>query len=242
MDIQVSNPANAKRCGIDEPKQFYASASNCELFEDMPSSDIEKVISIARCVEFVSGDVIYLVDDPITQVFLLTDGCVKKSQFSESGQEVVLRLAVPGEIISEPTLVSGEKHSSTVVAVQDSQALSWGIVNFNAALKCFPDLRRNVGRILEHRLAELSRRYWELSTKTASPRLANGLIYLADQIGETVDDHVEIKVSQETLGRMIGMNSFSVCRLLSKWRAQGFIRLRRETIEIHSVPRLLSLC
>jgi CRP-like cAMP-binding protein len=223
-------------------KQLCFSAGDCELFEGIPSADVERVISIARAVEFVSGDVVYLADDPVTEVFLLTQGCVKKSQFSESGQEVVLRLAVPGEIISEPTLVSGGRHSSTVLAIQDSKALSWELANFDAALKCFPDLRRNVGRILENRLAELSRRYWEVSTKTASPRLANGLVYLVDQIGERVDDHVEVRVSQETLGRMTGMNSFSVCRLLSKWRAEGIIRLRRETIEIHSVPHLLNLC
>jgi CRP-like cAMP-binding protein len=223
-------------------KQLCFSAGDCELFEGIPSADVERVISIARPVEFVSGDVVYLAGDPVAAVFLLTQGCVKKSQFSESGQEVVLRLAVPGEIISEPTLVSGGKHSSTVLAIQDSKALSWDHANFNAALKCFPDLRKNVGRILENRLAELSRRYWEVSTKTASPRLANGLVYLVDQIGERVDNHVEVRVSQETLGRMTGMNSFSVCRLLSKWRAEGIIRLRRETIEIHSVPHLLNLC
>jgi CRP-like cAMP-binding protein len=227
---------------MESANQFCVSAGNCELFEGIPSADVDRVVSVARPVEFVSGDVIYLADDPITQVFLLTQGCVKKSQFSENGQEVVLRLAIAGEIVSEPTLVSGGKHSSTVLAIQDSKALSWQLENFDAALKCFPDLRRNVGRILENRLAELSRRYWELSTKTASPRLANGLVYLVDQIGERVDDHVEIKVSQEILGRMTGMNSFSVCRLLSKWRAQGIIRLRRETIEIHSVPHLMSLC
>ncbi len=227
---------------MESVRQTCFAPSDCELFEGIPSADVERVVSIARPVEFALGEVVYLADDPINQVFLLTQGCVKKSQFSENGQEVVLRLAVAGEMISEPTLFSGGKQSSSVLAIQNSKALAWELANFNAALKCFPDLRRNVGRILESRLAELSRRYWEVSTKTASPRLANGLLYLADQIGERVDDHVEIKVSQEILGRMTGMNSFSVCRLLSKWRAQGIIRLRRETIEIHSVPNLLSLC
>ena len=227
---------------MEGAKDSCFSTEGCELFVDIPGADVERVISIARVVEFAVGDVVYLADDPINQVLLLTEGCVKKSQFSESGQEVVLRLGVPGEIISEPTLVPGGKHSSTVIAIEDSKALAWEVANFNAALKCFPDLRRNVGRILESRIAELSDRYWQLTTKTASPRLANGLVYLADQIGERVDDHVEIKVSQETLGRMTGMNSFSVCRLLSKWRAQGIIRIRRETIEIHSVAHLLNLC
>lgn len=227
---------------MERPEQFPVGVGESELFEGIPGADIRRVISIARQAEFPAGEVVFLADDPISHVLLLTHGCLKKSQFSEGGQEVVLRLVVPGEIISEPTLVAGGRHSSTVFAIQDSRALAWELANFHSSLKCFPDLRRNVGRILERRLAELARRYWELSTKTASPRLANGLVYLADQIGERVDGHLEVKVSQEILGRMTGMNSFSVCRLLSKWRAQGIIRLRRETIEIHSVPHLMNLC
>jgi len=41
---------------------------------------------------------------------------------------------------------------------------------------------------------------------------------------------------------MTAMTSFSVCRLLTNWEDQGLVKLRREVIEIHSVPRLLELC
>src|SRR5215469_9183715 len=115
---------------MEGPRQFpISAASECELFEGLPTTDVERIVSVARPVEFLPGDVVYLADDPTTQVFLLTRGCVKKSQFSESGQEVILRLVVPGEIISEPTLVAGGRHSSTVLAIQDSRALSWELAN-----------------------------------------------------------------------------------------------------------------
>ncbi len=227
---------------MDRGNHTGTSVANSELFAGVPSFVTEEVASSARPREFASGDVMFFADDPKDQVLLLTDGRAKVSQFSESGREVILRLIVPGEIISELTLVPGGMHSSTAQALQDCKALAWDSASFNSALEHFPELRRNADHILERRLEELTRRFLVVATKTASPRLANGLVHLLDHVGQRVGSHVEINVSQEALGQMTAMNSSSVCRLLSSWKRQGIVKLRKETIEVHSVPHLLSLC
>jgi CRP-like cAMP-binding protein len=218
------------------------SAGDSELFAGVSSLIAEEVVSKARPGTYAAGEAMYLMGDPITQVLLLTDGCVKKSQLSESGIEVVLRLTAPGEIISEHALGSGTTHASTAQALQDCTVLAWESATFFAALRSFPDLRRNAQHILENRLAELSRRFWEVSTKAASPRLANGLVHLLEQIGRQVDGHIEINVTQEVLGQMTALTSTEVCRQLAILKKQGIVRLQRGTIEIHSVPDLMSIC
>ncbi len=156
--------------------------------------------------------------------------------------QVMYFAGVPGEVISELALVSGSKQSSTAQAIQDCKVLAWDSATFEAAIERFPVLRCNAKSILEQRLQELERRFCEVSTETVSPRLAHGLVRLLDQIGHKVNSHVEINVSQEALAQMTAMTSFSVCRLLTNWEDQGLVKLRREVIEIHSVPRLLELC
>jgi CRP-like cAMP-binding protein len=227
---------------------MYASPKKCfsvnrsELFMGVPSHVCEKVISSALPKDFVSGEVIYSVGDPIKQVLLLTDGRAKKSQSSESGREVILRLSVPGEVVSEHALMREGRHTSTALALQDCKVLAWESAAFKAALESHPDLRCNVKRILESRLAELDCRFFEVSTGTASPRLANSLVHLLDHIGQRVNGHIEINVSQEALGQMTAMTPTSVCRLLNTWKRQGLVKLRKEIIEVHSVPLLLGLC
>ena len=216
------------------------SVTGSELFVGIPSCEIEKMVSRARILEFVSGDVIYSMHDPVTQVLLLMDGRIKSSQFSENGQEVVLRLGVPGEIISEPILLPRSKRTSTVVAVQHCKVLAWKSASFNAMVERFPALLKNLDVILRSRLEELSRRFCEVSTKATSPRLAIALISLVDRIGEKVDDHIELRVSQQTLGQMTGMTPNSVWNLLSIWKGRGIVKLRREVVEIHDLPHLLN--
>jgi len=216
--------------------------TSSELFAGLPSSVCTNLLSTARPTEFRSRQVIYFAGDQIEQVFLLTDGRVKITQFSERGTEVILRLCIPGEVISELALVPGSRQSSTAQALQDCKVLAWESATFEAALECFPSLRRNAKRILDRRLAELERRFCEVSTGTASPRLANGLVHLLDQIGHRVNGHIEIDVSQEALGQMTAMTSSSVCRLLTMWEGHGVVKLRKKIIDVHNVPRLLELC
>jgi CRP-like cAMP-binding protein len=213
-----------------------------ELFAGLPSCVCTNILSTARPMDFMSRQVIYFAGDQIEQIFLLTSGRVKITQFSERGTEVILRLCIPGEVISELALVPGSRHASTAQAAQDCEVLAWDSATFEAAMDRFPGLRCNAKRILEQRLQELERRFCEVSTETVAPRLAHGLARLLDQIGRKVNSHVEINVSQEALAQMTSMASFTVCRLLTNWEDQGLLRLRREVIEIHNVPRLLDLC
>jgi len=224
-----------------EAEKYNPLATRSELFAGLSSSVCTYVLSTARLMDVGSRQVIYFAGDQIQQIFLLTNGRVKITQFSERGTEVILRLCIPGEVISELALVPGSRHSTTAQA-QDCDLLAWDSATFEAAMERFPDLRSNVKRILEQRLHELERRFCEVATETVAPRLAHGLARLLDQIGRKVNSHVEINVSQEALAQMTSMASFTVCRLLANWENQGVLKLRREMIEIHNVPRLFDLC
>jgi CRP-like cAMP-binding protein len=227
---------------MDKENKNCIPLNKSELFADLPSSVYEEVVASARPKDFASGDVMYFVDDPIKQVLLLTEGLVKKSQLSQGGREAIVRLTVPGEIISEVALVPRGTHSSTAQALQDCKVLAWDSAAFEAASVRFPGIRSNAHRILERRLAELESRFSVVSTKTASPRLASGLVHLMDHLGQRVNSHIEVNITQEVLAQMTAMTSFQVCHLLNLWKRQGLVQLRKAAIEIHSVPRLMALC
>ena len=213
-----------------------------ELFADLPSAVCTEIIATARPRDYPCRQVMFFAGDPIKETLLLTDGRAKIMQLGENGSEVLLRFTVPGEVIGELGLVPRSKHSSTAQALQDCKVLVWGAATFEAALERFPILQRNAERILARRLDELERRFCEVATELASPRLAHTLVRLIDQMGHKVNSHVEVNVSLEALAQMTAMTSFTVSRLLTNWENQGMLRVRREAIEIHSFLPLLSLC
>jgi len=212
------------------------------LFADLPSSICTEIVATALPRDYACRQVMFFAGDPIKETLLLTDGRAKITQVCESGSEVILRFTVPGEVIGELGLAPGSTHSSTAQALQDCKVLVWGAATFEAVLERFAILQSNVERILARRLDELERRFCEVATETASPRLAHALVRLTDKVGHKMYGHVEINVSQEALAEMTAMTSSTVNRLLTKWENQGLLKVRREAIEIHSFLRLLSLC
>jgi len=237
-----ANPASARKGSLYKGKKDSTPENSSELFADLPSLVSEEVIAYARPKDFVSGEVMYFEGDPIKQVLLLTDGRVKESQLSVCGREVTLRLTIPGELISNLALLPGGTHSSTAQALRECKVLAWDSATFEGVLNRFPRLRSNANRILERRLAELECRFIQVSTKTATPRLAYGLVHLMDQLGRGVNSHIEIDVLQEDLAQMTAMTPFQVCLLLNEWKGQGLVKLRKGIIEIHNVPSLRGLC
>src|SRR5437762_13665352 len=86
-----------------------------ELFEGIPSSVCTNILSTARPMDIRSRQVIYFAGDQIEQIFMLTSGRVNITQFSERGTDVILRLCIPSDLISELALVSGIMFSSTAL-------------------------------------------------------------------------------------------------------------------------------
>ena len=213
-----------------------------EMFTDAPANVRNNFLSAARARFFSYRQQLFLIDDPIDEIFLMVEGCAKVTQVTRSGKEVVLRIAASGELIGELGLPNGSKHSSTAQALQDCEVLVWASGVFDATLRQFPVLQRNVNNILRRRVSDIQSRISRISsTQVASKRLAHELVDLANQMGRKVNSHVEIKIPQEALAQMTAMGLFTLNRILSGWETQGLLRVHRKRIEIHDSLRLSGL-
>jgi CRP-like cAMP-binding protein len=221
--------------------QRATSVQHFPLFAGIPLADRIQIVSTAQENHFARRQTIFLQGDPIRHIVLLLSGYAKVSQFGAHGQEVILRLNGPGEMVGVFGLHAKGNHRSTARAVQVATALVWDVVEFDAVSECFPLLRRNTARILEQRLHDLEQRFREISTERVSPRLSSALVRLLTQVGKRADDVVEIGLSREELAQLIGTTLFTVSRLLSRWESQGIVSARREVVLVRNVQALMDL-
>jgi len=241
MKIQ---PMAAKGQNLDLtslPSQKATSVQRFALFSGIPLADCSKIVSSAQEKHFSRRQTIFFEGDPIRHIVLLLSGCVKVTQFGPNGQEVILRLNGPGELVGMLGLHAKGNHLSTARTVQMATALVWDAAHFEAVSERFPLLRRNTARVLEQRLHELEERFREISTEKVSPRLSSELVRLLTQVGKRVNDEVEIGLSREELAQLTGTTLFTVSRLLSQWELQGIVSARREMVLVRDVQALMDL-
>ena len=221
--------------------QRAASVQRFALFSGIPLADCIKIVSTAQEKHFSRRQTIFFEGDPIRHIVFLLSGCVKVTQFGPNGQEVILRLNGPGEMVGMIGLHAKGSHSSTARTVQMATALVWEATHFEAVSERYPLLRRNTARVLEQRLHELEERFREVSTEKVSPRLSSQLLRLLTQVGKRVNDEVEIGLSREELAQLTGTTLFTVSRVLSGWEQQGILVTRRKVVSIRNLQALAAL-
>jgi len=211
-----------------------------QLFREMPVEDCARVVAVAQERTYPRGKAIFHEGDSVRQVVLLLSGCVKLSQFGAQGQEVILRLAGPGDSLCAECFPRFN-HCSTARTMKLSKALVWEANQFEALAERVPMLGRSISCVLTQTLNQLEVRYREICTEKVAPRLSSQMVRLVSQVGKQLDGYVEIGLSQRDLAQLTGTTLFTVSRLLGQWEEQGIVRPRRQGVLVLNVPALEGL-
>jgi CRP/FNR family transcriptional regulator, nitrogen oxide reductase regulator len=226
--------SNARKRRATYVQQFDA-------FLDIPVADCMAIIESAQERHFRRHHTIFFEGDPIRQVVLLLSGCLKITQLGANGQEVILRLNGPGELLGGLGKAAAAEHFSSAQTLEESTALVWEASQFEVLLERLPILRRNMAHALERHLNELEVRFREVSTEKVGSRLSSLLVRLVGQVGKRGDDHVEVALSRRELAQLTGTTLFTVSRLLCLWETRGIVSARREAVLVHDLPALQEL-
>ena len=207
------------------------------LFSGISEEDCATIVAFAQERTYPKDKILFFEGDSVRQVVLLTSGCVKVSQTSPQGQEVILRMIGAGECVCAECFPK-YSHCSTAQTVGPTTALLWPASQFEAIANRFPTLGRNVSCVLLQTLNQLEVRFREICTEKVAPRLSSQLVRLASQVGQQSDGEVEIGLSQRELAQLTGTTLFTVSRLLSQWQEKGIVRPRRQGVVVLNVLAL----
>ncbi len=211
------------------------------LFSGILPADCTGICQCARVKEFARGEMLYFEGGAVERVMLLTSGSVKVSKLGRGGEEVILRLAVPGDVLGALGLFSSGTQYTTTQVFRTCRALVWEARAFEDLVKRFPVLQQNMLVILQGYLRELEERFREVATDRVGQRVALQLLRLLKTIGRATDAGVEVGLSREELAQMTGTTLFTVSRLLSAWEARGVVSPRREAVTICEIESLRAI-
>ena len=221
-------------------KRRTEAVRNFKLFSEIPADECEQIIAAAHEQRYPKGKTIFFEGDSVRQVILLTSGAVKLVQSNLNGDETIVRLVGPGEMLCFEGFINSTQ-CATASAIEAATALVWEAGQFQTARDCFAVLGRNVADLLQQALTQLEVRFREVSTEKVNLRLSSQLLRLSSQVGKPADGHVEIGLSQRDLAQLTGTTIFTVSRLLTRWETQGIVAPRREAVRVLDMLGLRNL-
>jgi CRP-like cAMP-binding protein len=168
--------------------------------------------------------------DPTPRILLLIEGIVKLIATSPDGNETILALATPGDLLGDVAVLDGLGQPLDAVAVTDCEVLAIDAERFVTALSHNPNATLALAESLAARLRWMSCTAAERSTFPVPARLAARLLDLADTVGKIESGAVSLDVplDQSDIARLAGMCRETACRTLRRFKNAGVVDYDRK--------------
>ncbi|MCU4676590.1 cAMP-activated global transcriptional regulator CRP [Catenovulum sp. 2E275] len=178
--------------------------------------------------------IIHAGDEP-KSLYLLLDGSVSVTMEGEEGRELVLAYLNPGEFYGEMGLFDEQQaRSASVKARSECEVAEISYEKFRRLCKENPDILFRVSSQLALRLRETSRKVVDLAFLDVTGRVAATLLDLCKQPDAmTHPDGMQIKITRQELGRIVGCSREMVGRVLKNLEEQGLIEAHGKTMVIY---------
>lgn len=173
-------------------------------------------------------------------LYLLQGGRAQSYILTESGIEVALLWAVPGDVIGLVSLLANPpNYMANTTTVTECEFLVWDHSTIRRLAKAYPKIIENGFRMALQYLGGYMKRHSSVMTKSAEARLAQVLLQLANEAGEVKSSGIVVDITNERLSSLSDISSFTASRLLSKWERDGKISKERGRVTLRAPEALI---
>ena len=190
------------------------------------------------------GKVLFAAGELARGIYILRSGRATSSISSHEGRVVILRIALPGDVLGLNSVLRSSSYDTTAKTVEPCHTDFISQVDFLNLMERSKPATCAILKILSHQLTELSDRTTSLLLpKTAAARLAQLLLEWCDdsRVNNSRIVQVNKNFTQEEMGQMICSSRETVTRLLAMLSRRQIVQITADCIVIQDRPALQDL-
>jgi CRP/FNR family transcriptional regulator, cyclic AMP receptor protein len=213
------------------------------LLRHLRPEELSRVAASASLIRHRPQATIFQKGDAGGSMMAVVRGRVKICTYSPDGRELVLNIIDRGGLFGEIALLDGQPRSADAVAIEDTELLVLDRNRLMPFLNANPEIATRLIGVLCQRLRVTSEALEDALLRDAPARVARGLLRLAATFGkqETAGLRLDIKLSQQQLGNLIGISRESINKYIVEWTRAGYLSVDHGFITISDRDMLESL-
>ncbi len=204
------------------------------LFSTLKEEELEAISKVSVNRTFNKDQIILLENEDGDTLFIIIDGKVKVTAFSENGKEVILSILYENDFFGDMSLLDGKPRSASVVAIEDSHVRMIRRPEFKKLIEDHPGIALKLLEALASRLRKADERIESLALLDVTGRLAGIILQLAADKSEETPEGTVIKSrpTHQELANMAGTTRETVTRILKQLENKGYIELQGRNLVI----------
>lgn len=202
------------------------------------------VLDLIKLLPMKTGQRLYAKGDKGNGFHCVLNGRIRVSNLNSEGKEMVLAYLEKGSSFGEISMFDGLGRTHDAHAECNTTLAFISESNFRALVKKYPDVYEYFTQLLCARL-RIAFSFIDASANlTLKQQLAKRLILHSSNFGQvfSINNTVDIQVSQESLAMMINSSRQTVNRLLKEMESESLISAHYGRITLLDTSALKALC
>jgi CRP-like cAMP-binding protein len=202
------------------------------LFRGLSAATIQQIAALAIRRPYEPDALVFSQGDPGDSLYGVVTGKVRISASTREGKEMFLNIMEPGDTFGEIALLDGNPRTATATTTATCELMIIPRAQFLALLQREPSVAIHLLQLLCQRIRWTSAQAEDSALLTVPNRLARRLLSLARLHGQHSPTGVQLIISQEEMGRFLGISRQAVNQYLQEWRTKGWVDVGRGKVTV----------
>lgn len=219
-------------------KTIIDNVKESDLFYNMTEERLLEIFDIIECklTEYEKGEVIAIEGDTCFSLGLITEGTVKIERIYPSGNSIVIKELIRGEVFGEALVISKtSKYPATITSSSKSKVLFISKSHIIKLCSLDEKILENFITILSGKIMMLNKKVKSVSLKTIRQKVAD---YIINQCKAQKSKTIILNESKESIANYIGIPRPSFSRELKNLKEKGIIDYDRKEVSIININNL----
>jgi CRP/FNR family transcriptional regulator, cyclic AMP receptor protein len=202
------------------------------LFRGLSAATIQQISALAIRRPYEQDAIVFSQGDPGDSLYGVVTGRVRISASTREGKEIFLNIMEPGDTFGEIALLDGNPRTAAATSTESCELMIIPRAQFLALLQREPTLAIHLLQLLCQRIRWTSGQAEDSALLSVPSRLARRLLSLAKLHGRPSAKGIQLVISQEEMGRFLGISRQAVNQYLQEWRAKGWVDVGRGKVTV----------
>ncbi len=204
----------------------YLCLHDIPLFSGLSMEFFRQICLVTDKQQLSKGESLFRQGEASNRVYVIKEGCFKLLRLSQDGDETILQIVGPGELIGETALFRPDKiHVATAISLEDAKVCSIDHDTFEKIIKSQPGLAWQIIKNLGDRLYGVWEQVSEANNQSIQEKVLSLLLRMAHEHGEkcAAGTRIRIPLTQQEIASLIGASRVMVAQSIKELTTKNYL-------------------
>ncbi len=191
------------------------------------------IVQYRRVDTWQKGDMVFRAGEDPHGIWSVCKGRIKMFKDTESGKQLTLRIAVPGDLVGHRSLLAGAPLAGYGTAMEESVTAYLPARVVTQLIEIDPDVRVQIIQKLASELGHAETLATNMAYSRAEKRLIAAFAELCRNRGGCTDDPFDVVAPRQELAELAGLTVEATVRTLRRLEDAGLVTAHGHRITIH---------